>query len=306
MTDDEWMFDVTDRLVASYAQDGGVNPAHRGLPARASVEEVLHQTEALLFPGFATAENLALGARRVATAHHLSVLAHNVQELVCRNMHYSAASEGAPPCDPAEVEERAQRCARDFIGCLPDLRQTLLLDIHALQQGDPACQSTDEVILAYPGLRAVIVHRVAHFFWTCGARLIARMMSESVHSKTGIDIHPGATIGQYFYIDHGTGVVVGETSVIGDHVKIYQGVSLGAHSVSRRYTGQKRHPTIEDHVTIYAGATILGGDTTIGHHSIIGGNVWVIKSVSPYSIVENDPRISVRSKVAQSDWYYEI
>ena len=158
-------------------------------------------------------------------------------------------------------------------------------DVDAAFRGDPAAKTVEEVILAYPGLEAVAAHRVAYFFWEVGLPLIPRMMSEHVHSKTGIDIHPGASIGKRFFIDHGTGVVVGETAVIGDDVKLYQGVTLGALSVRKGESEKKRHPTIEDGVTIYSGATILGGSTTVGKGSVIGGNVWLTTSVPAFSRV---------------------
>jgi serine O-acetyltransferase len=158
-------------------------------------------------------------------------------------------------------------------------------DVAAAFRGDPAAKTVEEVILAYPGLEAIVGHRIAHFFWQAGVPLIPRMMSEHLHSKTGIDIHPGASIGKRFFIDHGTGVVVGETAIIGDDVKLYQGVTLGALSVRKGEGEQKRHPTIEDEVTIYSGATILGGRTVVGKGSIIGGNVWLTNSVPAYSRV---------------------
>jgi serine O-acetyltransferase len=161
------------------------------------------------------------------------------------------------------------------------------LDVEAAVAGDPAANSENEVILAYPSLAAISTHRVAHFLYERDVPLLPRIMSEYVHHRTGIDIHPGAKIGRSFFIDHGTGVVIGETTQIGDRVKLYQGVTLGALSVSRDMRGKKRHPTIEDDVTIYAGATILGGDTVIGRGSVIGGNVWLVRSVPPYSKVYN-------------------
>jgi len=166
---------------------------------------------------------------------------------------------------------------------MPTIRSVLMEDVNAAFEGDPAAKSHEEVILAYPGLEALTVHRFAHFLWNRGIPLIPRMMSEYVHSSTGIDIHPGATIGGGFFIDHGTGVVIGETALIGSGVKIYQGVTLGALSVHKSLGNTKRHPTIGDNVTIYSGATILGGDTVIGSGSIIGGNVWLTSSLPPGS-----------------------
>jgi serine O-acetyltransferase len=173
--------------------------------------------------------------------------------------------------------------AGTFLKQLPQIYDLLLKDADAIANEDPAAQNVDEVIRTYPGFLAIAVHRLAHGLHQLGIPLLPRILSESAHAKTGIDIHPGARIGAYFCIDHGTGIVIGETSIIGDHVKIYQGVTLGAMSVAKDMANIKRHPTIEDHVVIYAGATILGGNTVIGNHSVIGGNVWLTESVPAYS-----------------------
>ncbi len=166
---------------------------------------------------------------------------------------------------------------------LPEIRSQLLLDIEAMYQGDPAAKSREEVVRSYPGFYAISAHRFAHYLLTLGIKLIPRIISENAHRRTGIDIHPGAKIGDHFCIDHGTGIVIGETTVIGSRVKIYQGVTLGGLSVKKEDARIKRHPTIEDNVVLYAGATILGGDTVIGKGSIVGGNVWLTKSVPPNS-----------------------
>jgi len=180
-------------------------------------------------------------------------------------------------------EKDSSYLADCFFEGLPTLYGYLEEDIVAIFEGDPAAKSKTEVVRTYPGFFAISAHRVAHSLYKLGIRLIPRIISEYAHSKTGIDIHPAAQIGHYFVIDHGTGVVVGETTVIGNHVKIYQGVTLGALSVAKKDAEIKRHPTIGDHVVLYAGATILGGNTEIGHHSIIGGNVWLTESVPPFS-----------------------
>jgi serine O-acetyltransferase len=280
--------DVTERIVKSYLDEGAVNLGVQ-LPSRAAVETILTMIEELCFPGFARDEHLCRENIEYVTGSRIALLAARIGEQAKKGFVAEGRADGP-------LDDDAEAFAYAFLDAVPAIRAALLMDVAALHDGDPAVKSREEVILAYPGLRAILGHRVAHFFWKNGQRLIARMMSEHVHGATGIDIHPGATIGQHFYIDHGTGVVVGETTVIGDHVKIYQGVSLGALSVSRRLASTKRHPTIEDHVTIYAGATILGGETTVGHHSVVGGNVWLVKSVPPYSIVENDPNIKIGSK----------
>lgn len=175
--------------------------------------------------------------------------------------------------------------AKQFFSAIPEIYRLLNTDIDAIFTGDPAAISKFEVIRAYPGFYAICFYRIAHALQGLDIPLLPRILTEHAHSKTGIDIHPGATIGEYFCIDHGTGAVIGETSTIGNHVKIYQGVTLGALSVDKSMSFVKRHPTVEDHTIIYSGATILGGDTIIGHHSIIGGNVWLTQSVAPYSTV---------------------
>lgn len=183
--------------------------------------------------------------------------------------------------------------AKTFFEQLPEIYRILNTDIKAIVAGDPAAHTEFEVIRAYPGFYALCFYRIAHGLLQLDVSLLPRILTEQAHSKTGIDIHPGAVIGEYFCIDHGTGVVIGETAVIGNHVKLYQGVTLGALSVSKEMAYTKRHPTVEDHVVIYSNATILGGETVIGHHSVIGGNVWLTESVPAGSLVFHDPEITV-------------
>ncbi|MES2873236.1 MAG: serine O-acetyltransferase EpsC [Bacteroidota bacterium] len=189
--------------------------------------------------------------------------------------------------------------SKKFFAQIPELYRILNTDIKAIFDGDPAAKSEFEVIRAYPGFYAISFYRLAHALTLLDIPLLPRILTEYAHSKTGIDIHPGADIGEYFHIDHGTGVVIGETCKIGNHVKLYQGVTMGALSVDKSMANTKRHPTVEDHVVIYSGATILGGETIIGHHSIIGGNVWLTKSVPPGSSVYNtaDVVISTGKKI---------
>ncbi|WP_226388703.1 serine O-acetyltransferase [Penaeicola halotolerans] len=186
---------------------------------------------------------------------------------------------------PLPSSVTADQVAEVFFGQLPLIREAIDKDVQATYDGDPAAQSTTEVIRTYPGFYAIASYRLAHALHQLGVALIPRMITEHAHSKTGIDIHPGAEIGAYFCIDHGTGIVIGETAKIGDHVKIYQGVTLGALSVHKEDAAIKRHPTIGERVVLYSGATILGGETVIGHDSIIGGNVWLTRSVAPFSKV---------------------
>jgi len=189
--------------------------------------------------------------------------------------------------DPAEV-------AAAFFRSLPEIHRQLMIDATALERGDPAAESVDEVILAYPGFLAIAVHRIAHRFTELGVPILPRVLSEWAHERTGIDIHPGATLGHPVVIDHGTGIVIGETAVIGNNVKLYQGVTLGALSVAKSLASHKRHPTIENDVVIYANATILGGETVIGRGSVIGGNVWITASIPPDSIVYQRSEVHVR------------
>lgn len=184
----------------------------------------------------------------------------------------------------------------EFFSELPDVTEHLLRDAQLILEFDPAASSVEEVLLSYPGFSAIMVHRLAHPLYLAKVPLIPRMMSEWAHSKTGIDINPGASIGCPFFIDHGTGVVIGETAIIGDNVKIYQGVTLGALAVRKEDAKSKRHPTIEDNVIIYAGSTILGGNTTIGRDSIIGGNTWITKSIPPFSVVYHKNQIAVNDR----------
>jgi serine O-acetyltransferase len=186
--------------------------------------------------------------------------------------------------------------ANSFFAEIPDLFELLNTDIQAIFNGDPAARSEFEVIRTYPGFFAISFYRLAHRLYLYDIPLLPRILTEWAHSKTGIDIHPAAQIGEYFYIDHGTGLVIGESCVIGKNVKLYQGVTLGALSVSKSMAYTKRHPTVEDNVVIYAGATILGGETVIGHDSIIGGNVWLTKSVAPHTTVFHKPAITVMNK----------
>lgn len=186
--------------------------------------------------------------------------------------------------------------ARIFFDKLPDIYAKLWLDAKAIHEGDPASESIDEVISAYPGFFAIYTNRIAHEFYRLHVPIFPRILSEFAHYKSGVDIHPGAQIGESFFIDHGTGVVIGETTVIGKQVKIYQGVTLGALSVAKGLSNTKRHPTIEDNVVIYSNATILGGNTVIGHDSIIGGNTWLTQSVPPFSMVYQTSEIKVRPK----------
>ncbi len=230
------------------------------------------------------------------------VLRAEIPALAERLQRLLAGVSALEEIDPAALAAR-------FVSGLPAIRASLAEDVEAAFEGDPAARSFAEIVVAYPSIHAIAIHRLAHALFGMGARVLSRIMAEHAHARTGIDIHPGATIGRRFFVDHGTGVVIGETAVIGDRVQIYQGVTLGALSPRRgqQVRGTKRHPTLEDDVTVYAGATILGGDTVIGRGSVIGGNVWLTRPVPADSrVVIELPRLSVRgsgpSDPGAPDW----
>lgn len=209
-------------------------------------------------------------------------------------IHILKPFQGAIPLPVQEVAEI-------FCSKADKVHETLITDAEAIVKGDPAAENIDEVIMTYPGFYAIAIYRIAHEFYKMGIPIFPRVLSEYAHQLTGIDIHPGAQIGHSFFIDHGTGIVIGETTVIGENVKLYQGVTLGALSVKKSLANIKRHPTIESDSVIYSGATILGGETVVGHHSIIGGNVWLTESVPPFSIVYHKSEVKVRSAIPEED-----
>jgi len=270
-------------LLENYETYGMVNYSDgENLPGRESIDHIVRSLEELLFPGFL--ETPGTDKEKLKKTTHDKV--SNLARALCREVEKSLAfsvRHGVLNCGHEGCRAVAALVVEEFFEEFGKIRIILAKDLQAAFRGDPAAMSADEVILSYPGFQAIAVHRIAHFFYTRQVPLIPRMMSELVHRRTGIDIHPGAEIGESFFIDHGTGVVIGETSVLGKNVKLYQGVTLGALSVKKEESGKKRHPTIEDDVTIYANATILGGDTVIGSGSIIGGSVWIIQSVPPGS-----------------------
>lgn len=290
--DEERLGALVDALIASYDADDEMLERPR-LPARESIDAALALVRRILFPGFYADEALPRTSRRFRVGTWLCRLFGDFARMIFRALLHARPDE---PHDALRAQARA--ITERFIADLPELRRQLLLDARAAFEGDPAAHSVEEVILTYPGFNAITVYRVAHWLYTAGVPYVPRAMSETAKTATGIDIHPGARIGQRFFIDHGTGVVIGETTDIGDDVKIYQGVTLGALSVSRARAGSKRHPTLEDGVVIYAGATVLGGATVIGRGSVIGGNVWLTESVPPETTVLEGPvTLDYRSRV---------
>jgi serine O-acetyltransferase len=287
---------LTAKLLDSYAEVGGINHQDGvNLPDKQTVNVITRQLLQILFPGFFNKNHLSGDEFVVATRELLADLCQHLGSEVEKSLEYSPAS-GLKVCDYGKA---AEEITCKLMNRLPQIREVLSTDVQAALDGDPAASSMEEIILAYPGLEAIAVQRVAHELMQLGVVLIPRMMTEWAHARTGIDIHPGATIGSSFFIDHGTGVVIGETCVIGDCVKIYHGVTLGARSTSggQQLRHIKRHPTIEDGVTIYPGATILGGETVIGKGSTIGGNVFLLHSVPERSLVYyEEGAVLVKSK----------
>ena len=282
---------LIDNIMDSYSELGGINRSGaENLPNRANVVSALSDLQALIFPGFKYDEQLDSENLRYVVAKHvnrvISILTPEIQKaLLCVLSQdcdgQEQAEERAQNFRHSHCSNLAQKTVEALIAAIPDLRAKIQKDAAAITTGDPAARSLGEVILSYPGLEAIIVYRIAHFLYKNGVPLVPRIMTEHTHGKTGIDIHPGAEIGESFFIDHGTGIVIGETTVIGNNVKLYQGVTLGALSLQKDLQNKKRHPTIEDDVIIYSNATILGGQTVIGKGSVIAGNSWIIESVPP-------------------------
>ena len=288
---------LASRIVQSYDTVGGLNRIDgKNLPSRERVYGILKDLLTLCFPGYFGAEPLVTKNVAFYVDGLVDAIYIRLREEVTRSLMHDAQCKGK---DPVACEEIADRIALELLEAVPGIRKLLMGDVEAAYDGDPAAQSHDEIILSYPCVEAIATHRIAHELYLRKTPLIPRIMSERAHSRTGIDIHPGATIGTRFFIDHGTGVVIGETALIGENVKLYQGVTLGALSFrkdegGRLVKGGKRHPTIEDDVVIYSGATILGGETTIGHDSVIGANVWLTEPVPPHSKVTiGNPRLDM-------------
>ena len=284
---------LVDGIIDSYEKYGLVNRSDaENFPNRQTVVSILSDVQSLIFPGFRTEEYIDPVNIRYVTGQKVnSIIAKLTKEIQKALIYTMTHTKGSSDnIENSHCFALAEKTALALIEEIPEIRRKVQLDTIAAFNGDPAAKSNEEVILSYPGLEAIVVHRIAHFLYKNGVPIIPRIMSEHVHGKTGVDIHPGATIGEYFFIDHGTGIVVGETTVIGNNVKIYQGVTLGALSTrgGQNLRGVRRHPTIEDNVTIYSNASVLGGDTVIGHDSIIGGSTFITESVPPESRIYYD------------------
>lgn len=308
---------LVEKIITDYEQERDIDVVETFThPNRDDIVKIIFQIQNIIFPGYYKNKSYRVYTVRNNLSMQLEDVLYNLSKqisLVLKYLPQYAALE------ERELLPEAEGISLKFLDRLIEIRALIQTDLQAAYDGDPAAFNKAEIIFSYPGLFATMVNRIAHELYLLGVPLIPRIMTEYAHTKTGIDIHPGATLGRYFFIDHGTGIVIGETAVIGDNVKIYQGVTIGALSTrgGQKLHGKKRHPTIEDNVTIYAGASILGGDTVIGHDSVIGGNAFITASIP------SDTRVSIKNQkleykrdnngeqhtaeIVQSDeWYYII
>ena len=287
---------ITEALIESYRTQGGINHLEGvDLPSKRAISSLCEDLLQIIFPGFYETEALHSGNLLCRTATRVQGVIAGLKTEVRRSLAHQCKDDDA-------VDNKSHQLVCGFMRQLPEVRRLLGTDVKAAFDGDPAAGSYEEVILAYPGLEAIAIQRMAHVLYREGLPLIPRMMTEWAHNRTGIDIHPGAVIGTHFFIDHGTGVVIGETSIIGSHVKLYQGVGLVARSLAagQKLKGKLRHPGLEDYVTIYANATIVG-DITIGRRSTLGANVFVTEDVPPDRVVAlDDVKHQVRAKPASA------
>ena len=301
----EQLPELTQRVVQTYHEVGTINHlGHCPLPSYDAIINIVQDLKEIIYPGYRRREGLHLGN----VTYHVGDLIDGLHDKLTSQIARAMRHEGKPDVDcddPVDYEAKAQAIAIHFLEQLPELRKILALDAEASYAGDPAASGLDEIIFCYPGLEAVTIYRIAHLLDNLDVPLIPRMMTEWAHSRTGIDIHPGATIGHHFFIDHGTGVVIGQTTRIGNHVKLYQSVTLGALSFptdgeGNLIRGEKRHPTLEDYVIVYSNATVLGGKTTLGHHSVIGSSVWLTHSVDPHTtVLLEKPRLRMKGQAVE-------
>src|SRR5438105_15433503 len=305
----ETLPEITEAIVGTYAeQPRTIHLGHKPLPSREAASDILCDLLDILYPGYWRRQNLHMGN----VEYHVGDLVDGLHDKLTQQFARALRHDFADDNPRVDFEGMAQHKAVELLKRLPDVRAILEQDVQAAFEGDPAAKSYHEIIFCYPGLEAVTVYRVAHELLLLGVPLIPRMMTEHAHSRTGIDVHPGARIGQSFFIDHGTGVVIGETCDFGTNVKLYQGVTLGALSFPRDAAGNiirgmKRHPTLENDVVVYANATILGGDTVVGHHAVIGSSVWLTHSVAPHTVVSMEkPSLRIRSPAEEKAHGYSI
>jgi serine O-acetyltransferase len=280
---------IIGKIVDTYDSEDGINHIEGpNLPSRERVVEIVIDFLNVLFPGYYEKQELSQGE----VTYYIWEKIASIYHLLSREILKSLKSAYTQQEDEKRLSDQSIEITFTILNKIPKIREKLRSDVRAAYEGDPAAKSLDEIIVSYPGIEAIAVYRVAHELHLLKVPLIPRIMTEYAHSKTGIDIHPGASIGENFFIDHGTGVVIGETTEIGNKVRIYQGVTLGALSIAKDADGKiergkKRHPTIKDNVIIYAGSTILGGKTVVGENSVIGGNVWLTESIPPHTILIN-------------------
>jgi serine O-acetyltransferase len=297
----ETLPEITEAIVATYTECSRTSHlGHKPLPSREVVAEIIQHLLDILYPGYWRRQNLHMGNVEYHVGDLIDGLHDKLTQQIARALRHEQDLTPVDALAPDDLEALAQQKTVELLRRLPEVRLVLEQDVESAYAGDPAAKSYHEIIFCYPGLEAITIYRIAHELLLLGVPLIPRMMTETAHSKTGIDIHPGARIGPGFFIDHGTGVVIGETCDIGKNVKLYQGVTLGALSFPRDASGNiirgmKRHPTLEDEVVVYANATILGGDTVLGRGAVIGSSVWLTQSVAPGTIVSME-KPSLRMK----------
>jgi len=297
---DNNLSNIIKQILGNYSTDRGINHIEgSNLPSREAVEEIVLDLTNVIFPGYYDKQEISFEEIRLYIWETIVSIYHNLSRQILKGLKTQDINKNL---NEDQVVSQAVNKTIRFLSLIPAVREKLNYDVEAAFEGDPAAKNFDEIILSYPGLFAVTVYRLAHELFHLEVPLIPRIMTEFAHRSTGIDIHPGAHIGDSFFIDHGTGVVIGETSFIGNNVRIYQGVTLGALSFKKDPDGKivrggKRHPTIEDNVVIYSGATILGGETVIGKNSVIGGNVWLLESVPPSTTITlKTPELIYREK----------
>ena len=301
------------KIISKTAAELDINYSNQGifeigvgekLPKRSEIIEIIEEIRRLIFPGFFGSENTSIVPLDIFAGNELSIIYEKLYKQIKIALLFSLRdkkdrNKDELKGDSKSIDEISEELTLEFIKKLPKVQELILKDVEAELQGDPAASSLEEIIFSYPGIYAISIYRVAHVLYELKIPFIPRIMTEHAHSKTGIDINPGATIGEYFFIDHGTGIVIGETTTIGDHVKIYQGVTLGALSTMKgqELSGVKRHPTIENNVVIYANTTILGGETVVGEGSVVAGNTFLTQSVPATTTVSAylpEPKLKAR------------
>jgi len=288
---------IANELEENYKQQGLFElDIEMKMPNREDIIYIINEVRRVMFPGYFGTENTAYVNLSNFAGNTIAGVYERLFKQIKIALKYQGKIDGQ---EVKDADDKSESIALEFVKELPALQKLIMKDVEAELQGDPAASSKEEIIFSYPGLYAIYVYRIAHVLYELNVPIIPRIMTEHAHSKTGIDINPGANIGEYFFIDHGTGIVIGETTVIGNHVKIYQGVTLGALSTMKgqALSGVKRHPTIEDNVVIYANTTILGGDTVVGHDSVVAGNTFVTKSVPANTKVSTfAPELQMQSR----------